>query len=186
MKTKILKKKQEVINKLQAGDVHDYPLDKWFPKNSWSTERKIKFTLKKIEKYYDAELAEADAIENAEEVREFSISVEWANSRMWGANPNATIRVGYDEFISGSISGSGYDKESTAIAVAFNQSEKLRGILYKNRGKIADKYGWDYCDYSLSGGVGSECFWRIFESCGYEVKHVASGKTYDAWIVSKK
>ena len=57
MKTKILKKKQEVINKLQAGDVHDYPLNQWFPKNSWSTERKIKFTLKKIEKYYDAEIS---------------------------------------------------------------------------------------------------------------------------------
>ena len=109
--------------------------------------------------------------------------MEWTSSRTWGANPKATIRVGYDSFVSGSISGYGYDKESTAIAEAFNQSEKLRGILYKNRDKISGKYGYHKKSFTLSGGVGSNCFWMIFKACGYDVKHVAYGKMYDVWNI---
>jgi len=185
MKANIQKEKDAAIQRIEALDLSKYPECYFWPNNSWPDERKVRFAKKKTAAYYDVKISKAEAIENSDEVLEFSVSVEWTNSRVWGANPKATIRVGFDTFKSDSISGCGYDKESTAIADAFNQSEKLRGILYKNRDKISGKYGYDKKLFTLNGGVGSDCFWSIFKACGYDIKHVACGKMYDSWLVTR-
>jgi hypothetical protein len=185
MKANIQEEKDAAIQRIEALDLSNYPECNFWPNNSWPDERKVRFAKKKTAAYYDVKISKAEAIENSDEVLEFSVSVEWISNRTWGANPKATIRVGFDTFKSSSISGCGYDKESTAIADAFNQSEKLRGILYKNRDKISGKYGYDKKLFTLSGGVGSDCFWMIFKACGYDVKHVACGKMYDVWNIVK-
>ena len=185
MKANIQKEKDAAIQRIEALDLSNYPECKFWPNNSWPDERKVRFAKKKTAAYYDVKIAEAEAIEASDDVLEFSVSVEWTSSRMWGSNPEATIRVGYDSFVSGPISGCGYDKESTAIAKAFNQSKKLRKMLYKNRDKISREYGYDKKLVALCGGVGSDCFWMIFKACGYDVKHVACGKMYDVWNIVK-
>ena len=66
------------------------------------------------------------------------VSVEWKKSRMWGYNPHATVDAwtvdadGAQECTTttGRASGCGYDKQSAAIAEAFNASPAILKALY--------------------------------------------------------
>ena len=66
-------------------------------------------------------------------VKNFTITIEWARSRVWGSNPHATAKVEhqdgkYSDTGSHTASGCGYCKESTVIAAIFN--DLLRYKLY--------------------------------------------------------
>ena len=132
-----------------------------------------------------------------------SVSVTWARSRTWGANPTAEVVNIGDRKTTGHASGCGYDKESAAIAEALNQNPAALRVLYDlaenalSAGKspmTCTGYDWrDSIGYGsgygvlpyFEGGVGSDCFWSIFKSAGYTVKHAGSGKMFDCWTLSK-
>lgn len=136
-------------------------------------------------------------IENTETLEYINISVDWVKSRTWGNNPHAEIKTN-NGFFTGSASGYGYDKESAAVATALNQDFSVLKMLYDTKEKALQKgkennsrnilgYGSGY--YTLpcfEGGVGVDCFRSIFENCGYNWEHVASGKTYDVYRVTAK
>lgn len=135
-------------------------------------------------------------IGKAGDLKSMTISIEWKKSGTWGSNPTATCEVvtseGYKSFSSGSISGSGYCKESTAFADASNQSNALLKALYKKMNKNKDKkpseifgYGSGYGLPRLEGGVGVSCYYRIFEALGFKMKHISSGKTFEVYIITK-
>jgi len=151
----------------------------------------------KIEKEYqkgiEQGLKKLTEIENAPDLQYMSISVEWKKSRMWGSNPRAEANDGQGYYDSGSIGGCGYDKLSTAVANAANQSKSLLKELYKAREKDTNTPLRDLLGYaagygvlpSLSGGVGVSCYPEIFNKIGFKFSTTASGKMFDVFSITK-
>lgn len=189
-------------------------LNIWFYKNlltattrrkEWLSAKELKDYLivrnnKKQAKDLESTLKRIETISNAKEIEKITVSVEWKNNRTWGSNPTATAEVyykggGYDNFSSGSISGCGYDKGSTAVAIALNQVNGLLKLMYteKNRPTRVNKANGDVFGYgsghgilpSISGGVGVSCYPRIMEKLKLSFETIASGKTYDVYTISQ-
>jgi hypothetical protein len=139
----------------------------------------------------DAAAAGLDLIRNAPEVVSISIGVEWAKSATWGRNPTASACVetsdGRFTRYEGRASGCGYDKESAAIAEALNQSPAVKRLLIVAAARGGFPYGGTVGKYgaSLSGGVGVSCFRSIFEFCGYKWDNTGSGRTFDAYHITR-
>lgn len=155
-----------------------------------------------IEKSRVGKIASLEAAANAPRISSASVTVEWAKSRTWGANPTAELLNMGDGRTVGHASGCGYDKESAAIAEAMNASPAALRILYElgeaalERGEsprstsACSGYHWGGCigygaGYSVlpywEGGVGSSCFWDILKKAGYTVRHAGSGKMFDCY-----
>jgi hypothetical protein len=123
------------------------------------------------------------------------IEVNWNRSRTWGWNPSVEMRWEdangewhYDSH-AGGASGCGYDKHSAAVASALNKH--FKNLLYSVRNKRTKNkpYGISYYEGSFpyfEGGVGMECYPRIFNWLGYSMEHVANAKTYDKWVIIEK
>ena len=153
--------------------------------------------IKANEKSLTRKLAQLQTIFDAEDLESISISVEWKKSRMWGNNPTADARVcdkQYGHNYIGKASGCGYDKESAAIAEAINQSNSFLKALYQIKDRNPNTVNSELFGYGsgygilpyLEGGVGVSCYPKIFEALGFIWKRVASGKTFDAYTVTKK
>lgn len=146
-------------------------------------------------------LAHLQEVEKAGALGSVTVSIEWKKSRMWGSNPKAEARV-MDAggnfagmYYTDNISGCGYDKESTAVAQAVNQSPVFLRALYEYKEQHgADKKNHELFGYGsgygvlphLEGGVGVSCFPRIMEKIGFDFKNTASGKAFDVYTISKK
>ena len=163
------------------------------PLKAYLTERKAKAQDKELQK----ELTRIQTVFNAPELLEITISIEWKRSQMWGSNPNATASEhttnGYNRYESGSISGCGYDKESTALANAVNQSNAFLKLMYavkevnptvKNHDLFGYGSGYGILP-NLEGGVGTSCYYKIMEKLGYKFNKTASGKTFDVYTITK-
>lgn len=139
---------------------------------------------------------------NSEAIREhkkplpiyIEIEIEWKKSHTWGWCPRASMRWedekgGWHHVDNaGYASGYGYDKHSTVVAEALNRFKNLRYAVRNKNFKKAP-YGIFKSDYTycyFEGGVGMSCYPRIMDWLGYEMKHVADGKTYDKWVIIKK
>lgn len=138
---------------------------------------------RKIEKCF----ARVHEVEEVETPAAVSVVVEWHKSRTWGENPRA--RVAAERVATyGSASGCGYDKESAAIANAFNQNPEILKILYDHaEAGETFPYGVDVWAGlpSFAGGCGVSCFYSIFETCGYTFRQVASGKMFDVYEITR-
>ena len=109
-------------------------------------------------KYLAERLTHLQNVEAAADMVSINVSVEWKKSRMWGNNPQAEATVCYTDhscntFKSSSIGGCGYDKESTAIAEALNQSNSFLKSLYTVKEKNADKNNRDLFGYGSGYGI---------------------------------
>lgn len=160
-------------------------------------------TQDKIEKLNKIEL-----VEKAEDLEYIKINIDWKKSRTWGANPHVETRTNCGMYY-GSASGCGYDKESSAIAGALNQSPEVLKVLYmlaekmlaENgdnvyyytgcsdciswRNSIGYGSGYDILPY-FEGGVGISCFEHILNKCGYKWQTMGRGKTWDCYYIGKK
>lgn len=160
---------------------------------NYLTARKAKAIDKSIEK----ELHHLQTVENASDLESITVSVEWKKSRMWGSNPTAEARVCDKEYghnySSGSIGGCGYDKCSTAVANALNQSNSFLKAMYQVKEQNVSKKNHELFGYGsgygilprLEGGVGVSCYPRIFETIGFKFQTTASGKSFDVYTVTK-
>ncbi len=193
MKTQIEKRiseRKELVLAVAKEDLTNWRVKEIMPKGK--KDYNLEYAQKRIETYFSKELqkklAEYESVLNAPKIEQISIAVEWAKSRTWGANPTATTRIylenGQSEEYTYKCSGCGYDKESTVIAGALNQSKSIIKLLlqlpennlygyYKNEGHLPH----------LSGGVGTSCYPSIFSLAGYKMKHLSSGKMFDSWII---
>lgn len=138
---------------------------------------------REIEKRFDR----LHEVEEVEAPAAASVVVEWHKNRTWGMNPRA--RVAAERVATyGSASGCGYDKQSAAIANAFNQNPEILKILYDHaEAGEAFPYGvhvWAGLP-SFDGGCGVSCFYSIFEACGYTFKQIASGKAFDVYEITR-
>ena len=160
-----------------------------------SREKAVEYAVKRYNKKKDAEttekLAHIDRIANAEDINDISVYVDWRKSYTWGYNPTAAVYTDAGK-TTDKASGCGYDKESAAIAGAFNAQDAILKILYtikenalatglSDRSATACTGGnnAECCGYGagysvlpyFEGGVGSDCFWHILEKAGFSVKH---------------
>lgn len=161
-----------------------------------------------IKANYKTRAARLAALERAARAAEpdyISVSVEWKRNSYWGNNPVATVWA--DIETTGRASGCGYDKESAAIAEAFNKNLAILRILYKQAEKARENgetcrskisctgYTWRAAigygtGYSVlpyfEGGVGASSFLDIFKRAGFDARKTGSGKSYDHYTISKK
>lgn len=87
---------------------------------------------------YKKAIKKAEAVAAAQTLTACRISVEWKKSREWGYKPHTTVDAwtvdadGVTECTTttGRASGCGYDKQSAAIAEAFNASPAILKALY--------------------------------------------------------
>lgn len=128
-----------------------------------------------------------EAADGARDVEHIYISVEWKRSRVWGYNPTATVR-GFHEVTEDYASGCGYDKESAAIAGAFNKNTEVMRILY-NHAEAGGVFPYGVHTFaglpSFDGGCGVSVFYEIFKACGFKFEQVASGKHFAAYKITK-
>lgn len=160
----------------------------------------VRFTTDRIEKKYQKLLKQdLDLLEEIEDAKipdKIVIKVNWTKSSVWGYNPHAEIIDEKNKFF-GSASGSGYDKESAAVAEALNQSMPCLKILCDEKEAQLEKgytennhnligYGSGYSAIpKFEGGVGVSCFRNILDNCGY-IWEDYSGKNYNLYIATKK
>lgn len=171
-----------------------------------AVELATKRATKEIEKATAEKLAKLDRIAQAPELSYITVAVEWKRSSVWGFNPTATVTTN-TEFASGHASGCGYDKESAAIADAFNQCDSILKALYtykenqlqagetdesktavcgRSNGSIIG-YGSGYGAIPyFEGGVGASCFWAILKKCGFITRENHSRKHSDFYSVEKE
>jgi hypothetical protein len=131
------------------------------------------------------EFKRIEAEKNQKHVKSINFSIEWKKSRMWGANPHLTTNVifkdGTREQSQHTAGGCGYDKESTVIADAFNLFLKYK--LHEENENLSTPYGiyiksdWKH----FSGGIGTNCYYKIAEAINGKFEHIASGKTFDVF-----
>lgn len=130
-------------------------------------------------------LAKIEAERNQNPIKEIRFSIEWKKSRMWGHNPHleaqAIHKDGTMSYFNTTASGCGYDKESQVISEAFNHLLKYK--LYQLETAEGLPYGIYLDDNykAFSGGIGTNCYYKIAEHIGGKFDKVASGKTFDAY-----
>ena len=211
MKTKVLNngisaienRKNEVINgvKNSAKLELTWWLAQYLPQNrnkfnSLDPDQQKTYLIDRIEKSFAKQsekfASRVNQIFEAERViKSITITIEWKKNSTWGSNPTATAEIrflkgGYSSYSSGSVSGCGYDKESTAFAQALNQCDEFIKMLY--RFENSEIYGFrraegEYFPH-LSGGVGVSCYYSIFDFLGYKMDNTASGKTFDVYQIT--
>ena len=153
-------------------------------------ELAIKRMNKEIEKEIEKKLAHLEAVANAPEVDYITVNVEYKRSPVWGYNPSVKIITNRESgLFTGYASGCGYDKESAAVAEAFNKSLGIMKVLYTlkekaleagesdesntactghdNRNCIGYGAGYSVIPY-FEGGVGVSCFWSILKKAGFD------------------
>lgn len=81
--------------------------------------------------------AKLDIYQSAAEIEEIEIYVNWTKSRTWGYNPTATVYATDTNNVTrkatGSASGCGYDKRSTAVSEALNSISGLKKMLCETK-----------------------------------------------------
>lgn len=160
-------------------------LTKYYLGQEGMTERKLKNRLAKEE-------ATEQEQRGQKPIKQATITIEWRRSKTWGMCPRAEISVEYadgtyDRKEGYYASGCGYDKESTVVAEACN--DFFRYLLWNREDEDNTKapYGirLDYL-YSphFEGGVGTNCYYKIFEFLGGKFESVSSGKTFDVYRIT--
>lgn len=208
------------FEELESLEKKEYYITQWIYKKSLNavykksqakTEAQKKQTLKKlIALKYEAVKADKIAkIEKAEQLltsgvklENIEITIEWKKSSVWGYNPHAKIDYyifngSHNEFktFTGSASGCGYDKRSTATAEAFNKCDILKALLYKKENerlkKAPEKARYDYIGYGagygalpyFEGGVGFGSHETILKNLGFKnTCFNESNKHFDYYI----
>lgn len=142
--------------------------------------KEAKRTAERLEK-----LAAAEAAAVAPSV---DISVEFRHSRTWGWNPHATVRA-WATVTEDSASGYGYNKESSAIAGAMNTNPEIMRILY-DHAETGEPFLYSVYTFAglpfFNGECGVSGFRSVFEACGYEWRQIASGRTFNAYTITRK
>ena len=153
-------------------------------------EKAIDYAVAKMEKQIDKEIAatleKLEKIEKAPDLQYISINVSYTKNATWGYNPTATANTN-NGTTTGYASGCGYDKESSAVASAFNENYSILKTLYTikenalkdglsdactgvdNRTTCGYGAGYGIFPY-FEGGVGVGCFWDILKKAGFTTR----------------
>ena len=172
-----------------------------YKNNELTTDQTQTELKKRVEKYYKKilleELKKIEEVEKAENINNITVAVEWTRNRVWGWNPTANAFTFYVGTTTGTASGCGYDKQSDAIAAAFNKNNCILKILYELKEKALQENenisSHEACGYGagygalpyFEGGVGVSCFEKILNKAGFSCMLV-HGKISDSYNFAKK
>ena len=159
-------------------------------------EKAVALAVKRMEKAIDKEIAEKlahlDRVAAAPDITSIYVNVEYKRSSVWGYNPAVDVTTSHDtKVFTGYASGCGYDKESAAVASAFNSSPAILKVLYTlkenalaagesdyskiactrvdNRNIVGYGAGYSVIPY-FESGVGVGCFWDILKKAGFSTR----------------
>lgn len=157
-------------------------LERCMQENVWIKLEKFLDEVGKKNEQYRRKAEQPDVVR-------LEINVEWKRSSTWGQNPHAYwhAELANGHWLQGheTCGGCGYDKESTVVAEIFEKA--CSGMLWRKRKtKKKAPYGCTVKDTwfpHFSGGVGMSCYFSIVEFLGGKMERVASGKTYDNYVV---
>lgn len=152
----------------------------------YATERSARY----YEKIEAAELAEAETIAAAPEVQAISIFINWTRSS-GTYNPHAEVKVYTDRgtyTAAGSAYGGNYNKESAAIAEAFNKIPAMLKIIYDQRENGVEIYGTALYNARprYEGGTGVNQIRHILEASDIELKAHDETKRTDHYYFEKR
>lgn len=152
------------------------------------TPRKLKNYIAKLEREQAQDILKLEQLEQADTLRYIKIKIEWHKSPVWGYNPRAEVWTSGGFYGTGTASGCGYDKESSAVEVALRNSPALKRWIIENKGKIKDCYGTESnCGaFHLSiAGKGMCTLTQIFRKFKCWKITEEHGKTWDFYEFKK-
>lgn len=159
-----------------------------------------KNTEKRFKKQLDKYINKLDLIAQADDIKDFSISIEWTTGGAYGSQAKAELREhtenGFKYYEGSKTGGCGYDKRSTATASVLNQSKPiLKTILdklEKQPQKTITKYlscydCREFIGYGIylkgliffEGGVGFSSHQHILHNLGFKTIVYHETKTSD-------
>lgn len=154
---------------------------------------------KQMEKANDEFIAALNWVELSTPATSVGIVIEWKKNRTWGNIPHAEVNIGHGVIYTGSASGYGYDKESAALAAAFNKSPEILRILYDEKEERLSKLGrrvsndealgygvGNHARPEFQGGVGVNAFRDIFAACGYALTRHMDGEHFTTYTLTKE
>lgn len=159
--------------------------------------------VKRLNKIHTArEIDRLNAVfSNDKEIKRIVVATNWRRGSMQANQCKAEVKVTYadystETFESERTGGCGYDKESTAIADAFNRINALLKELALKANE-AIKKGEGYCEYIgygcgyntlpyFEGGVGFNSQAKILSSLGYKMNHLHWTKKTDVYEFIKE
>jgi len=154
-------------------------VDEYFTKEIKESEDKSWYRkqYRKVKKFIEL-LEKTEPLKKGEEV---VIKVDWKKNRTWGYTCRAKDNYGND---SGVVSGTGYDKLSTAVALVLNKNPKIMKRIYEIKEQNFDEKIEDVLGYGISeaygcvpyfdGGVGINSLINVLENAGFNVKHYST------------
>lgn len=140
----------------------------------------------RVQKEYNDRMADLKTVEDAPVVDGADIRIRWTRGGISGRQAHATVDYRYTDSdgythrgtVEGrGTQGGGYDKESTAIANAFNADPALRRIAYDIVDSGQDKpYAINdgYGSARWQGGVGVGSYRAALKQGGYDMEDVYS------------
>lgn len=140
---------------------------------------------KECEKEIEKRFERLDQIAKAKKADYIKISVEWVKNKNWGMNPHAEVWA--NGYTTGSASGCGYDKLSSAISYAFNKNDSILNLVfneiefyYRHKNyNIREAIGYGVDTWGFSYGVGYSSFKSIFNKLGAKSNEWHETKTSD-------
>ncbi len=150
------------------------------PQKRAGLKRKAENDIYKAKEYYQK-------IIDARKPKIIEISVDWTQGGMYGMQAKATVRLKTGDWwktYTGDLTGGcGYDKLSTAVAHAFNNSPEMIKLAFQARdysvGGLATHPLW-------AGGVGISSFERTLKTLGYKKIASHSSKFNDYYTFNLK
>ena len=129
----------EESNVLSDNGIKRYSTDtRWnqYQSGIITREKAVEFAIKRMEKKRDNDLIlKLDKLIKVTEVPDLlsaSVAVEYNKSRTWGYCPSVEVQSNNGK-TSGHASGCGYDKESAAVAEAFNKNNSFLKVRLFSR-----------------------------------------------------
>ena len=142
-----------------------------------------KYKIKALEKQKQAKmkaLEEYNTIKQLKDIKEAIFEIEWTGRNIYGYQCKCIAKIKYKNgdykyYESEKTSGCGYDKKSTALSYALNDTAKI--LLIKHGNKIlkdANKhYNYYACENMyFSYGVGLSSYITMFKNMGYKVQEL--------------
>ena len=187
-----------------------------YKRGNITREQAVKRAIARITRQAEKDLAigldTLNRVSNAPDMDSANINVEWKRNPYYGDNPHAAIlfysKRGFIQETTGTCSGCGYDKFSTAICNALNHSDSALKALYDAaeralamdphcadsktactgiRWADAIAYGAGYTVLPhFEGGCGMSSTENVLNKCGYVLRHTSSGKHFNALHIERK
>ena len=177
-----------------------------------AVKRTIDRVTRQAEKDLAKDLDKLNRVSNAPDMDSANVVVEWTRNSHYSDNPQAAIQFynerGFIQETTGTCSGCGYDKFSTAICNALNLSDSALKALYDAAEKalaidphcadsksactgiywtdaIAYGAGYTVLPY-FEGGCGISSTENVLNKCNYALRRTANGKHFDALRIERK